>query len=292
MPLFYHRIHPGNTAQEVSRTYPGEHEGIPTHFEEKFWRQAAKIMVQLASIRLPKIGSIIRDSSDSFVMGPLIETGSGPYDSAAEFYADYPLALSKSLGERPVSWQDELVQAFCSLAASFPPPAPRVGDGSNRFGLANYDLNPNNLLVDREFNVLAVIDWDSVVSVPDAALYRFPFLMGVGCAVPGVVDEHPAVMKREQLGRRFAAVVEAVGQEQAGNDCRGADEWPTCLITKSGFFSKEALAFRSLTYVKMKQDWVNKTWLQGLKWLSEHDEMQVARFYLQGGQSDTKAELV
>ncbi|KAI1123476.1 hypothetical protein F5Y10DRAFT_280901 [Nemania abortiva] len=217
----------GNTAEEVSRTYPGEHEGIPAQFEEKFWRQVAKIM--------------------------LVETGSGPYNSAAEFYADYPLALTL------------------------------VGDGSAEgFGLANYDLNPNNFLVDREFNVLAVIDWDSVVSGPDAALYRFPFLMGVSCAVPGVVDTHPAVMKREQLGRRFAKVVEEVGQDKAGNDCEGANKWPTHLLAKSGFFSKEAVAFRSLIYVKMRQDCVNNTWLQGLKWLSEHNEVQVAQFYHRG----------
>ncbi|KAM3548685.1 hypothetical protein MY1884_009073 [Beauveria asiatica] len=273
----------GNTAEEVSRNYPGEHEGIPAQFEEKFWRHVAKIMIQLASIRLPKIGSIIRDGSDSFVAGQLVETGTGPYNSAAEFYADYPLALSKSLGEQPVSGQDELLHAFHSLAASFPSPIAQVGDGSTEgFGLANYDLNPNNFLVDREFNVLAVIDWDSVVSVPDAALYRFPFLMGVSCAVPGVVDAHPAVMKREQLGRRFAEVVEEVGQEQAGKEWEAANKWPKYLLTKSGFFSKEAVAFRSLIYVKMSQDWVNNTWLQGLKWLSEHNELQVAQFYLQG----------
>lgn len=271
----------GNTAEEVSRTYPGEHEGIPAQFEEKFWRQVAKIMVQLASIRLPKIGSVIRDGSGSFVVGPLVEAGSGPYDSAAEFYADYPLALSKSLGEQPASGQDELVQAFRFLAASFPSPVARVGDCSdNGFGLANFDLNPNNFLVDREFNVLAVIDWDSVVSVPDAALYRFPFLMGVSCAVPGVVDSHPAVMKRERLGRRFAEVVEEVAREQAGNDSGSVNKWPTHLLTKSGFFSKEAVAFRSLIYVKMRQDHVNNTWLQSLKWLSEQSEVQVAQFYL------------
>jgi hypothetical protein len=169
----------GNTADEVSRTYPGEHEGIPAQFEEETWRQIAKIMAQLASIRLPKIGSIIRDGSESFVVGPLVETGSGRYDSAAECYADYPLALSKSLGEQPVSGQDELLRAFHSLAASFPRPEIRVGDGSSKgFGLANYDLNPNNVLVDRGFNVLAVIDWDTVASPPDAFLYRFPFFDG------------------------------------------------------------------------------------------------------------------
>ncbi|OAA56859.1 Protein kinase-like domain protein [Cordyceps fumosorosea ARSEF 2679] len=232
----------GNTAEEVSRNYPGEHEGIPAQFEEK-----------------------------------LVETGTGPHNTAAEFYADYPLALSRSLGEQPVSGQDELMQAFRSLAASFP------SDGSGEgFGLANYDLNLNNILVDREFNVLTVIDWDFVVSVPDAALYRFPFLMGVSCAVPGVVDAHSKVIKQEQLRRRFAEVVEEVAQQQAGKDCEGANKLHKHLFTRSGFFSKEAVAFRSLIRVKMRQDWVNDTWLRGLKWLSQHDEMQVAQFYLPG----------
>ena len=105
------------------------------------------------------------------------------------------------------------------------PPAARVGYGStDGFGLSNYDLNPNSILIDREFNVLAVIDWDSVVTLPDAALYCFPFLMGVSCAVPGVVVTRPAMMKREQLGRRFAEVVEAVGREQAGS--KGANILP------------------------------------------------------------------
>ncbi|KAI5861327.1 kinase-like domain-containing protein [Durotheca rogersii] len=277
----------GNTAEEVSRTYPGGHEGIPTQFEQKFWRQIAEIMIKLAAIRLPEIGSVTLGQADqgSFVVGPLIGTSSGPYASAAAFYADYPLALGRSLanGGLPVDGQDELVEAFRSLAASFPPPAVRAGKGgpADGFGLANFDLNPNNVLVDREFNVLAVIDWDSVVAVPDAALYRIPFLMGTSCAVPGVLDECTAVRERQLRARRFAGVVEAVGRERGRNDREGVNKQQTFLLTEAGFFSKEALAFRSLTYVKMRQDFVNESWLQGLKWLSEHDEAEVAQFYLE-----------
>ncbi|KAK0629062.1 hypothetical protein B0T17DRAFT_524515 [Bombardia bombarda] len=88
-------------------------------------------------------------------------------------------------------------------------------------------------------------------------------------------------MSRVQLGRRFAEVVEAVAREQAANDSEGANKKPsTYLFTKSGFYSKEAVAFRALVHVKMNQGWVNKDWLQGLKWLSEHNEQQVAQFYL------------
>jgi hypothetical protein len=81
----------GNTAEEVSRSYLGDHRGIPVQFEEKFFRQVAKIMIQLASVRLPNNGSIFPDEADpnseSFIVGPLIETGTGPYKSTAEFYA-------------------------------------------------------------------------------------------------------------------------------------------------------------------------------------------------------------
>lgn len=89
----------GNTAEEMAQSFPEEHEGIPGEFEEKFWRQLTAIMVQLASTRLPRVGSIFKDESDpaKFVVGPLAETGSGPYGSSAEFYANYPVALEGSL---------------------------------------------------------------------------------------------------------------------------------------------------------------------------------------------------
>jgi hypothetical protein len=173
-----------------------------------------------------------------------------------------------------------LVQAFRSLAASFPPTTARTDGSAADFGLANYDLNPNNILVDQEFNILAVIDWDSVAAVPDAALYRFPFLMGVSCAIPGVVDTHPAVMKRQQLGLLFAEVVETVAWEQSGADSKDANKRRAFRLTKAGFFSKESMAFRSLIYVKMRQDWVNHTWLQALEWLSEHNDAEVEELYL------------
>lgn len=271
----------GNTAEEVAQSFPGDHEGIPEEFEEKFWRQVGRIMVQLASIRMPNIGSIYRDESDpsKFVVGPLVKTGSGPYESSANFYTDYPVALGKTLSARgdTAAGQDELLEAFRSIAASFSPTGAEAGERlSKGFGLANYDLNPNNILVDREFNILAVIDWDSVISVPDAALYRMPFLMGIACPVPGSVDDRPPVVKRWILARRFAAVVEEVAREK----CMGTGS-PGFLFTQAGFFSKDAVAFRSLVDVQMKQDWVNAAWLEGLKWLQEQSDAKVTNFYFQ-----------
>ncbi|KAI1181901.1 hypothetical protein F5B17DRAFT_423019 [Nemania serpens] len=275
----------GNTAEEVAAQYPDKPEGVPTEHREKFSRQMAQIMIKLASIRMPAIGSIIRDPADPslFDVGPLTETGSGPYESAAELYADYPLALHRKLanGGEPVEWQRELVESFRSLAASFPHPATGTVDANlaGGFGLANFDLNPNNVLVDHDYNVLAVIDWDAVAAVPDAALYRIPALMGLSCAVPGIVDEDAAEKARQLRAREFAAVVEAMGREMKSKGGEGVNERQICLRTKSGFPSKQAVAFRSLTFVKMEQDFVNRSWIKGLEWLSEHDEAAVARFY-------------
>lgn len=83
----------GNTAEEVSQSYPGNHEGIPAQFEATFWERLAEVMVHLASIRLPKIGSLIA-SNDleggdlqinapglGFIkvsVGPVAESNSGP----------------------------------------------------------------------------------------------------------------------------------------------------------------------------------------------------------------------
>lgn len=208
---------------------------------------------------------------NSFQIGPLVETDSGPYNSSNEFYSEYPLALGRHLTRNgvKVDGQQELIELFRSLAATLPA-QPQTAD----FGLANFDLNPNNVLVDREFNVLAVIDWDSVIAVPDAALYRIPFLMGVSCAIPGQDSTHPAVIKREELGFQFTEAVAAVGEEKR------KDGQALFQFTKAGFYSKEALAFQSLIAVQMRQDWVNEEWIHGLKWLQKHDEGATKQSYL------------
>ncbi|WEW61183.1 hypothetical protein PRK78_006673 [Emydomyces testavorans] len=251
----------GSTAEELSNSYPGDHEGIPEKYADKFMRQVAQIMVQLAALRLPKIGSIVPMEKDS--------TESGPYKTASEFYQDYPIALAKTLYSDNWVNKRQILNAFLDLAATFP----QSSSGRDGFGLANYDLGPNNFIVDAEFNVLAVIDWDSVIAVPDAALHRFPFLMGMDCAAPGIVSKHSAKLKRERLALRFANIVEQVARKESLEKPYGP------VLTKLGFYSKEALAFRALVYYKMKQDFVDDEWLRGLRWLGGKNDDELARFY-------------
>jgi hypothetical protein len=145
------------------------------------------------------MGSIHRNKSqpDCFAIGPFVDTGSGPYDSAAEFYQQYPMALHKALaGEgQAIAGQERLLTQFSFLASSL------GGEETNSqcgFGLANFDLSPNNTLVDREFNILAVIDWDSVVAVPNAGLYWLPHFMGIDVPPPGHLEPVSEVVAPER----------------------------------------------------------------------------------------------
>ncbi|KAJ8131444.1 hypothetical protein O1611_g2185 [Lasiodiplodia mahajangana] len=282
----------GNAADDFSRTFPGTHpNGIPEKFQEKFWRQIAWIMIQLASIRMPKIGSIYRNQSrpDYFTIGPFVDTSSGPYNSTVQFYQEYPLALNEALsrGCQPTTGQEELLRLFSSFALSLHQPSSIDSyNGLEDFGLANFDLGPNNTLVDKEFNILAVIDWDSVVAVPDAGLYYLPAFMGIDIGRPGtlVTDSvmSERLMTRTKLCQRFTQTVEEVARVW-WHDVEGGGSMSQRRIfsfSQLGFFSKQALAFRSLIQVKFKQDFVNMGWIEAFEWLKKNSEVEVARFYL------------
>ena len=105
-----------------------------------------------------KIGSMDKAKSGSFVSRPVVFSRSGPYDSTIKFYDEYPRGLAKALGTRgsPTDGQDELLQLYRALA-----PSCRKKDSPARgwegFGLPNFEVGPNSILVGRDFNVLAVL---------------------------------------------------------------------------------------------------------------------------------------
>ncbi|ATY63939.1 hypothetical protein CCM_04382 [Cordyceps militaris CM01] len=272
---------PGSTAEAVSRLYsPGADEGsIPPQFRDKFWGQLAGIMARLAAVRLPKIGSIYRESSNlgAFATGPIAETLSGPYGSAAAFYRDFPQRLARrpANGSAAVDGQVAVLHGFARVAAaSFASETDEEEEEESRggFGLANYGLDLNKVLVDAEFNILTVLDWGSVVALPEAALHRLPRSMGIDAAIPGQGEALEAVRNRWERGHRFAEAVE----RQAVQDQGESVVFP---FTAAGFYAREAVAFRALVEIRSKQGRVNDEWVKGLNWLAEHGDEELAQFY-------------
>lgn len=283
---------PGSTADDLSQRYFGSVDHhmsmtfIPPQFQDKFWRQLADVMARLAAVRLPKIGSIYRESTNpgAFAAGPIAETLSGPYDTAAAFYRDFPARV----GGKP-----ELIQAFARAAATFRPDADAEAEEAEEeeesrgggFGLANYNLNPNNILVDAEFSILAIIDWSAVVALPEAALHRLPQHMGFDVAIPGVqcVADVDAARRGWNRGRRFAETAERQVREAEGEGGRkGVELFP---FTAAGFYARETVAFRALVELWKKQGhrvdrWSRSAiWAERLVWLAEHSDEELAAFY-------------
>lgn len=135
------KLHPRQHRWKSLRNKPWRLWRFPEQFAESFWQQVAKVIIQLASLRSPKIDSIIHGPSnpDALNVGQLAGTCSSPYDSAVNFYNDYlpvparVLSSSELRGNR----HDEVIGAFRSPAASFSPTVPAGSTVSARLGLAN-----------------------------------------------------------------------------------------------------------------------------------------------------------
>jgi hypothetical protein len=172
----------GTTALELS-TAAGNYMHVPAQYLNHYYTQMAKIMVELASLRFECIGSLIGNISSDNVgevkVGPIAETGEGPYQTALEFYTNYPKALARALYNDSMatdSGGSEIIRRLpiLSLGAAAESSSSKV----STYGLTNLEMGTHNVLVNASFDILAVIDWDSVIAAPHAVLHQFPWCIG------------------------------------------------------------------------------------------------------------------
>lgn len=147
--------------------------------------------VEMTSVRMPQIGSIVKRSDGSYHVGPLPGLG-GPFSTATEFFkawascAKFPFSeqtIRKLMGGRgPIEEVLASVNEFPSLVDAL------AGSLSSRdhgpFPLYHPDLRHSNIMVDEEFQVLAIIDWEGASTVP-WELIEFPLFLAV---VPRAMD--------------------------------------------------------------------------------------------------------
>ena len=268
-----------NSAEDVAARQGAPWGMIPDRFELHFWRQIAGVMVELASIRAPRIGSIAAGSTKSqILLAPLSDSRSGPYSSRSEFYDDYAVALGRQFGHESIKIAEgELVRRFREFADR------HCSDtlGSARetdFGLAHFDLSPSNVLVDDEFNIKAVIDWDSIYALPRAALHFLPKLMSLDCQPPGLSPKYDIHDSSMQRAFAFSRVVEQVAREYAQAIGHRGEERPL-LFTSAEFFSREAIAFRLVERVKFGQNFACREGAAGLLWMENNTEEEIRQYH-------------
>jgi hypothetical protein len=126
----------------------------------------AQIQATVASFRFPRIGSLYHDSyTDGFYIGPELQTGRAPWTSSTEYYDDLVDHLLKS-----ASTTDELKQSQSFMLPSILGHLTRIHkERSGPFRLTNRDSGAHNILVNDNFEIVGVIDFDGVMVALEAS---------------------------------------------------------------------------------------------------------------------------
>jgi hypothetical protein len=186
----------GNVASELRET-KGCALGLFGTVEQdrRFRQQMANIQVQLASCQFDQIGAIHEGMEDGkFVIGREIDTGRGPWSSASAYYADLVKHVLNTCVQdaRPAISGFPLPIVFEYLIGIY-------GDSHNNhgpFSLTNRDYGAHNIIVNDEFEILAVIDFDGVIAAPVEIVAQYPLDAFMNVPPLGYVSPKPAVIQR------------------------------------------------------------------------------------------------
>ncbi|KAF6805163.1 hypothetical protein CMUS01_14685, partial [Colletotrichum musicola] len=132
----------------------------------------------MASLRLPKIGTVVRKEDSGYEAGPIPGIG-GPFDTAAAFFEAWAATAKFKRGKEeiaqilqrvgPISAEEmvKIIEEFPSqirnTAAHLPFPTCNEGP----FPLDHDDFLHSNIMVDEaSFEVTGIIDWKWAWTVP------------------------------------------------------------------------------------------------------------------------------
>ena len=210
----------GTTASELRQHLkcpPGSF-GTPAQ-DAKFRKQMAKIHAEILSFKFDKIGSLYySEKSDAFYIGPEANMGLGPWKSSREFYADLSdhllrkmLTVGSPMAKESPSFVLPLVLARLMRIYG------EEADGP--FRLVNGDFGPHNILVDGEFNIVGVVDFDAVMAAPLEAAAQYPVFSSMDLDPPGVPITKQAVLERIERTRPLMERYKAnLSSYEAGNE--------------------------------------------------------------------------
>ncbi|KAJ6131795.1 Aminoglycoside phosphotransferase [Penicillium samsonianum] len=170
---------PGNTGTD----FMGPHSfHIPSQFKTKFYHEISRIHASLSqtpeppaamsTIRFPKIGMIAKRDDGTYEIEAIPGLG-GPFNTTTEYFAAW--GEHTKFPETEVWMRDHLPEEYADEVVT------SIGDYPRRikeqrfditvrnegpFPLRHTDFLHSNVIVDAEFNVLSVIDWEHAGTVP------------------------------------------------------------------------------------------------------------------------------
>lgn len=187
----------------------------------------------MSAIRFPRIGAITKCPDGAYSVGPLPGIG-GPFDSAAQFFdalarkIKFPLR-EESIRERtPPDLVDEVLRSITALPARLRELAQKYHFLEGPFPLFHTDLYTSNMIIDEQYNLLAVIDWEDALVVP-WEMVEFAKELSI---VPPVMDGslyRETEAKRQQRAERK----EYVELARQAETTRGLDDRLSAILADS-----------------------------------------------------------
>lgn len=226
----------------------------------RFRAQMAEIQAELVSHRFDRIGALYSSSNGESEVGPELQTGKGPWKTAVDYYTDLAEhAKSTCLDNSESDARDRPSFALPDHFKELMRDISQHGDGKGPFCLANRDFGPHNLLVNGQFEIIAVIDLDSLIAGPVEVAAQLPKLCGYDVSPPGIVETKPRAIelcekartRANQYKRRLSeaeARIKTKGRQTAG--------------LAGMMFGDQAEVYRDMTCYMSYQAWVNDEWME------------------------------
>ncbi|KAG9502074.1 hypothetical protein J7337_007790 [Fusarium musae] len=261
----------GTVATELrdANEYEGGLFGMPDQ-DRAFRKQMAEIQATLSSFKFSQIGSLYQNKETSdFFIGPETETGKGPWSSSLEYYQDlsnHALQVCVQHASPEVKTASSFANPilFRHLMSLYRQQKP----SKESFSLVNRDFGAHNLLVNENFQIVGVIDFDGVMAAPIEVVAQYPVLTGLNREPPGCVETRPAAIERiERTKPKLMEYKEmlAAAERKLGNDDKGATPIADLLL------SDAASVFQGLVRYQGHQVFVNDQWMEAyLKLIRDH----------------------
>ncbi|KAF2489589.1 hypothetical protein BU16DRAFT_585838 [Lophium mytilinum] len=222
----------GNTVPDLTGT-----PGVPEEHFADFMERIAEIHVELSQLQMPEIGAIAsKDPDGTYTQAPT--WFGGPYSTATSFFhawaaahRTYALSETKIRACAPPEYGDALVESAKNFPAAIQELAPKISArDSGPFPIHHPDLGTWNILVDDNFKLVGIIDWDAAFAAPWEVFAQFPlFIYGVPRQLdyPGWYDDKgnptdPEIIEKYEKRKRYIdAVKRAEDKMGMGGDGEG-----------------------------------------------------------------------
>ncbi|POR32133.1 Uncharacterized protein TPAR_07635 [Tolypocladium paradoxum] len=246
--------------------------------DRKFRRQMASIQATVSSFTFDRIGSLYQDEKTfEFFIGPEFETGKGPWVSSADYYSDLAdFRLEECVRNADLETQTSISFAIPTLFKHLISLYGHRRSMRGPFRLVNRDFGAHNLLVNNDFDIVGVIDFDAVMAAPIEVVAQFPALTGLSPETPGHVETRPLAIERIRRTRprlkEYRDLVEAAEAGMGANNPNRRGGTVASLL-----LSDAASIYQGLEAYESNQGWVNDRWMQAyLKLLRKHVQAEEA----------------